>query len=383
MRGGSVISETGPTASGAAVWKRISPRQLGLLQFTIIAPTAAISLPGLAMKQAGHDAVYAVLVGGLIGLTVNFVVMSGLGAESPQGQMVRVWGRALALPLLLLFGAGLAFGLMTKWVEFLTMTKLMLLPETPFWAIAILAWLATAAVIGGRMAGIARTNIIFVGLLFAGLLFFDAVAAVHVTVANLRPFAPASLSSITSATLAPASFFAEGVVAATFAGAVNPRRAGDIRKAIVIGTVITLVAVLVSTVEALGTFGARTGGMIQSPWFELLNEVRIGTAFSRNAVVLFSLWTAHILIMLAIWSYALGDTVHHAWPRLPARTASMAGLAVLMSAGLSFMTMTDEMGLISLWGRLVLPIMVGAVLLTGAASFVARRRRTHSQASSS
>jgi hypothetical protein len=65
------------------------------------------------------------------------------------------------------------------------------------------------------------------------------------------------------------------------------------------------------------------------------------------------------------------------------RATSIAGLAVLMSAGLSFMTMTDEMGLIGLWGRIVLPIMVGAVLLTGAASFVARRRRTHAQASSS
>ncbi|MGC8488045.1 MAG: hypothetical protein ACP5QO_07465 [Clostridia bacterium] len=56
---------------------------------------------------------------------------------------------------------------------------------------------------------------------------------------------------------------------------------------------------------------------------------------------------------------------------------------MLMPTGLSFMTMTDEMGVISLWGQLVLPITVGAVLLTAAACFVAWRRRIHAQTSSS
>lgn len=370
---------TSVSSGRSRVGRQITARQLIFVQETVIGPTAVITVPGMVIRGAGHDAGYAILLAGLIGVGINYGVLTLLGADSAPRRVMRVWGRILAVPFLTFYGLGLGFGLLGKWVQFLTVAKLMLLSNTPFWAIGLLTWLAVSVVLWGGIAGITRTNVLGVVFVFLVIVLVIAISLPHLEIGNLVPWHPESLPKVASASLGPSAYFSEGVVGAAFAGAVRPRDPKAVRRAVVWGTVLAVALVFLATTMALGAFGPRAGGMFVTPWFELLNEVRIGTAFTRNAVLILSVWTIHVLLMVTIWAYAVGDAVHHITSRVSARAAGVTALALIIATGLAFSTTIDEAEIVLIFERVALPLVLTVIGATGLAGWVRTRRRSRGE----
>ncbi|MCL8208949.1 MAG: GerAB/ArcD/ProY family transporter [Actinomycetia bacterium] len=352
----------------------ISRRQLAFLQFTTIAPTILVFLPGAILAGAGHDGPFVVLAALAEAAGVDAVLVAALVPSSPPQLFRQAWGDLGGRLATAGYALGLGLGLVAVWAEFLILIRTEVLPLTPEWAVAALGVLVTGLMASRGPAGIARVNDLVVATTTLVMVALVAVAAGGIETWNLLPPYPLAWTRLWGLAWLPVTFLGEIPVAATFLPRVRDRAPRALRAALLLGAGAAGLALLAPVVVTLGVLGPVLAREIPWPFFEVVADLRIGQFLTKNALWLIAVGSLLLYVKIAIWSYAVADSCRAAarrgtrrvwiWAVVPV-TAAVAVHAFTATAAAQDLVAAD-------WAEGVFPFL--AVLVT-AAGVVRRWRR--------
>jgi len=290
----------------------VSRRQLAFLQFTTIAPTILVFLPGAILAGAGHDGPFVVLAALLEAAVLDGVLVTALVPFSPPRLFLRAWGPWAGRLATALYGLGLALGLVAVWAEFLILIHTEVLPLTPQWAVGALGVIVAGQLASRGPVGLARVNDLVVAATTVVMVALVAIAAGGMEAWNLMPPYPLDPVRIWSQAWLPVTFLGEVPVAATFLPRVRERSPRALRTALWLGVAAAGLALWAPVVVTLGVLGPTLAREIPWPFFEVVSDLRIGHFLTKNALWLIAVGSVLLYVKLAIWAYAVADGVRTA-----------------------------------------------------------------------
>jgi len=272
--------------------QRISLRQLQLLLILDTFGSGVLLLPRRAAEAAGQDGWLCVLLAVAAALICGWLVTS-LGRLYPGEHFTAYTARIITKPAAILLSALLlAKILLSAGLElrlFGELTRQVLLPRTPFWAVTVTLLLvsAYAAAKGyetrGRMA-----EILFLPL-FVPFLIILLLGVRDTDFSNLLPAFTANPGTISRGTLGLGYAFG----GLEFLLLVHPyiNRPKDVRRRSLTAILITGGLMLLVTVMAIARFGPA--GLVKQTWpvLELMEFVSVPGAFwERQTALVFTFW---------------------------------------------------------------------------------------------
>lgn len=285
----------------------ISRRQLGFLQFTTIAPTILVFLPGAILAGSGHDGPFVVLAALVEAAVLDWALATALVPSSPPQLFRRAWGPLAGRLATALYALGLGLGLVAVWAEFLILIRTEVLPLTPEWAVGGLGVVVAGLLASRGPSGIARVNDLVVAATTLVMVALVAIAAGGMETWNLLPPYPLAWTRLWGLAWLPVTFLGEIPVAATFLPRVRDPAPRALRTTLLLGAGAAGLALLAPVVVTLGVLGPVLSREIPWPFFEVVADLRIGHFLTKNALWLIAVGSLLLYVKLAIWSYAVAD----------------------------------------------------------------------------
>lgn len=354
---------------------RIATRQLAFLQFSAIAPTILIFLPGQLLNMAGHDAPFAVALTLLLSLLLDAALVWSLVPWSPPRLFREVWGPSGGRLATALYAVLLSVGLVAIWSEFLILMRTPVLPLTPPWAVGILAATVAGILVSTGPTGIARVNdlVIPTGLVVVSLL----VVAVSLKIQpwNLLPWRPNTGGITWHAVWLPTTFLGEIPLGAAFLGRTRAEKDTWLRWALLGGAMAAGGSLLAAVVVSLGVLGPQLARHLAYPFFEVVSEIRFGDFLTKNSLWLIAVGSLLLYVKLSIWVFAIADGCRAALGRGPRSWWAWGVIAVTLGVSLvGFTSMATASDLIWVgWSKSAFPVLAALIVAAG----LARLRRRH------
>jgi len=283
---------------------KISLWQAILLVSNSILASMVLITPALLTKEAGQDAWLSVLIAGVVGCIIGFLVIS-LGLRFPKQNLVEYsiellgpwFGRAVSIIFALFFLHLNAY--LVRAFSVLLITETM--PETPF---SVFNILMVILVVYGVYLGLevfSRVNeIIFPLFILAGIIIF-ALAAPEMDFEQLKPYLTHSFPGILWGSLILASFYAEGAFVLMLIPSMrNPKEA---KKIVVPVTIILLFVIFIDVAGLISLFGAQETARMLFPTFELAKTVHLGAFLERIESLVVGLWVGSVSLKIMAYYY--------------------------------------------------------------------------------
>lgn len=345
--------------------RSLSKRQLAFLQFAATGPTVIVSLPGLVIAAAGHDATYAVLLAGVVGLAIDFLIVTAVGTGSPTDLFQSAWGGAGKIFGVFYAGA-LFLGIAAIWMEFLGLVQAEMLPRTPPWAVGGLALFVVATLTRGGALGVARSTDLLLPVVGSLALLIFLGTGTEVRLIHLLPWWPESGRTIWRAFWLPTAFLGQGMLGAAFIGQVEQPELGGLRRAILLGQSGAALSLFLTVVIAVGALGPVFARQFMLPFFQVLHNLRVGEFLTRNEIWFLPIWIGLMYSKLAIWSIAVGDVARYTVGRWSPTLWYWLLPAVGLGVALTHTTSESRVAFLQVEGvEVAIPIMITVIFLSG------------------
>jgi spore germination protein KB len=276
-----------------------------VLVAVIVFSTGFLATARLLTPVAGTAAWISVLLGGVIGLVIAWLVGS-VSSAFPEQNLVKIAEDIFGKP----FGKviGLTFALYCTVVvvlgtrEFVLAISISFLERTPFYVItAVFFILASYAAYLGIEA-IARVCFIFFGVVIISIAILGVFAIPVLVPGRLLPLAGRGVIPIMRAALLTASYTGEAIVSLAFLRHLKDKR--HVSRAV--GTGVAIGTAIMAMTVAYGIMMLGTGGIsrVTYPAVETARMVGAGEFLERGEILFLALWFSVAILKLASVFYA-------------------------------------------------------------------------------
>jgi spore germination protein KB len=285
---------------------RISVRQTVFLLVNLIFATEIEFIPAILAKFTGQDAWVSVLVTGVLGVLLGFLVIS-LSLRFPEknlveyaGEILCPWvGRALGifLGLYLIYLCSLVIR------EFGDHLVTAVMPTTPLVAFSIIFVLMVVYGVYLGLEVFARVNEIIFPLFLFVILAGALLVVPEMDFRLLEPVLVHPPVSILRGTISLFAFYSEGLlVLLLFLPYL--RRPEDAQKINLSVSLLLTVSIVIIVISELAVFGPAEVERMLFPTFELVKMIRIGDFLERIESFLLSFWVATVALKVMLLYYA-------------------------------------------------------------------------------
>lgn len=357
---------------------RLTPNQLFFLLTVGTFPTEMLLLPGPLIHGLGKDALWAIVLGGVVAIAPLLLALAIL-RSAPDGSIIgaaKRIGRTGSFFLLVL-AALLFLVTINIWASFVELLRVDLLPRT---APALLALMGLALVTysgsgGYEVLGRSSEVIGFASLVIWVILFIMGTPFFRLE--NLLPVLPLRFPSLLYGVYQVASFAGEiGFV--SLLGALVPNRESVPRMAV--AALVTNVAILLTaTAMPLLVYGQEHAAQFTLPTLSAVRSMHYGFTIERVDTLIVPATIGLVALKTAIWGLMGGTLLEAASAgRLPGRRISPVILAVTAAVSLTLPSIPAvEVNVREIWYGLSAPIMAGTFFILGVACAGGRRPRTY------
>ncbi|AIQ46741.1 hypothetical protein R70723_13330 [Paenibacillus sp. FSL R7-0273] len=287
--------------------KHISSSQLVMLLTIYLYSEAAAFLISPIIKTASYSTVFAVIIGGVLGLLI--VLVSAALARKNEREYFAVFGKYIVgkwvhtLLILLLIGYMLhraSMG-MRNIEDFLMVNHL---PTTPESVIAILLGIAVALTVRAGIQAIARiAEVIFFVNVLLFVVLTPLLMGIELHIPMLRAFVTNfDLNRTAAGTLQATPWFGDAFVVLFIYP--HLKQQIKIRRAAFWGAVFSMILILSYLVPSLLAFGPELGGKMTYPVMEYVRSMRIADFIETLDPFLTILYIPALLLKISLLVYA-------------------------------------------------------------------------------
>lgn len=279
--------------------------QVVVLVAVIVFSTGFLAAARLLTPVAGTAAWISVLLGGLVGLAIAWLVGS-VSSAFPEQNLVRIAEDVLSRPLGKV--VGLTFALYCTAIvvlgtrEFVLAISISFLEKTPLvvtsGVFVILA--AYAAYLG--VEAIARVCFIFFGVVIASIMIL-VIFAIPVSVpARLLPLAGKGVIPVVKAGLLAASYAGEAIVSLAFLRHLKDKR--SVSRAVGTGVAVGMGIMALAVAFGIMLLGTEGISRVTYPTVQTARTVGAGEFLDRGEILFLALWFSVAILKLASVFYA-------------------------------------------------------------------------------
>ncbi|QHW29658.1 endospore germination permease [Paenibacillus rhizovicinus] len=327
-----------------AVWLRISPD----------------------VEMAKQDAWVSMLIACIIGVFITYLVVK-VGMKHPgktlaqfSQEILGSWlGKIVLLPYFTAWFI-LSGDVLRSFADFI---HLILLDKTPVWLLITLLLGAAIYLTGtSGITGIGRFCEIAGPVTILTLLLSFLLNAGNVKRSNILPlFGDASLSEISRASLAPASFLAESFMLLVLLSFVSSPK--HVMRKSLTSVLFTGIVLAVTTVMVLLVFGPLVTQDFRFPYFMLVRSIDILNFVQNLDILVIFIWIfgvfAKISLYLFITSYEMAHWLHvKSWKRLMWFSAPVIFIIAMVIPNEASILLLQK-----LWETIVIPVCAIAIPL--------------------
>ncbi|MBB6734660.1 endospore germination permease [Cohnella zeiphila] len=285
---------------------KITGTQLFWILFTVEVVMAVWLRISPAIEVSRQDAWISMLVAGMIGAAITFLVVC-LSLQHP-GQSLAVFSRKLLGKWV---GGLLVLPYLASWYilagdvlrTFADFVHLILLDRTPLWVIMFLMAAMMTVMTGAiGMNGIARFCEIAGPLTLITLILSFLLNIGNVNLSNLFPvIADTGWKNILKAAYPPASFFGESFLLLVIVSMVQRSDKALLRSMTSIITIVGIV--LVSTIMVLFVFGPNVSAKMRFPYFTLVRSINILDFIQNVDIFVLFIWVFGVCAKISFYLF--------------------------------------------------------------------------------
>lgn len=362
------------------VWysQQITSRQLYFLLTVAMFPSEILLLPGPLIRTLGKDALWAVLISGVL---AGVPLLMGLAIlrSAPDGSMItvaqRVFGRAGPV-VLLAIAVPILVATVNIWGSYVQLLRVDLLNRTSPAILLLLGMVAVAYALQGGLEVAGRTGEvlgasgIFMWIVLVGL------AGTWFNFDNLLPALPSPGRPLATGIYQAFAFQGEIAWVGLLGAFVRERQ--SIARTAVFAWLTNLFILLSSVAVPLLMFGPGHAGILVLPTLSAIRSIHYGFTIERLDTFLVPLMVGLIALKLIIWGLVSAHLIDGAFS---GRVHASLTAPILMAAtGLTSLTLHSlsrvhaSVGM--LWYDTGAPVMAAALVLLTLGSLASRRRVT-------
>jgi spore germination protein KB len=357
---------------------KITGIQLIWILFTVEVVMAVWLRVSPAIEVSRQDAWISMLVAGMIGAAITYLVVQ-LSVLHP-GQSLAVFSRKLlgrwvggllVLPYLVAWYI-LAGDVLRSFADFV---HLILLDRTPLWVIMLLmAGMMTAMTVYIGMNGIARFCEIAGPLTLVTLVVSFLFNAGNADLANLLPvFADTGWRNILKASYPPASFFGESFLLLVIVSMLQ--HPGKALKRSMTSLLMTVALVLASTVTVLLVFGPNVSAKMRFPYFMLVRSINILDFVQNVDIFVLCIWVFGVCAKISFYLFLASSEMAHCLGVKDWRRIVWFSAPLILAIAVAIPNESAIGALQQLWRQIVIPVCGVAIpLLLLFATAISRRR---------
>lgn len=308
---------------------KISTFQTVAIVVNTIAPTAVLSIPGVAVGFAANDGWISVAIAAAAGIVIAIAV--AMICRRNPGLLFIEWiesqfSRTVGVIMGLLFGMYYfnAFCMIVR--QFANFVSDMVLDATPiFILIGVMVAVAAFSIAHGiealaRSAALVLLLVILVIPISIGLNFDD------INLKKLLPLFDNSAAQIGLATISPILWLSEvSILLIVQPYMKHPKK---VMRASIIGSVGSSIQLMLVTIMSVGIFGSRVVRMMSYPLFNTVGIVEVGKFLERIEIFTVSVWGMTMYVKMAVFLFASMHCLTHAL-RLKSNGHVLWGLSML------------------------------------------------------
>jgi spore germination protein KB len=259
-----------------------------------------------AIEISKQDAWLSMLVGGVIGLAITYLVVhlsiihpNQTLVEFSQALLGKWFGRMIVLPYFIAWYT-LSAVVLRSFADFI---HLIALDRTPVWIIMILMLgLMTYLTYSGGITGIGRFSQIAGPILFLTIFVSFILSLGNVRWHQLLPvYADSGWLNILKGSLSPASFFGESFMLLVIVSFMhNPQKAPSRS---MLGVGITAFMVLTATIMVLLVFGPNFSANLRFPYFLLIRSIDILNFIQNVDLLVIFVWIFGVFVKLSLYLF--------------------------------------------------------------------------------
>jgi spore germination protein KB len=293
---------------------KISGSQL----FWIVATIEVVMAIWLTITQtieiSKQDAWLSILVGGVIGLAITFLVahLSVLHpnqtlVEFSQALLGKWFGRMIVLPYFIAWYT-LPAVVLRSFADFI---QLVALDRTPTWIIMILILgLMTYLIYSAGITGIGRFSQIT-----GPILFFTIIVSFILSLGNVRwhqllpIYSDSGWVNILKGSISPASFFGETIVLLVIVSFMHHPQKAPSRS--MLGVSLAAFMVFTATIMVLLVFGPYLSANLRFPYFLLIRSIDILNFIQNVDLLVIFVWIFGVFVKLSLYLFITSYEMAH------------------------------------------------------------------------
>lgn len=288
-------------------------------------------------QLAGQEAWFAAILGnasaGLICLLGIIACLRHPGLM--PGQIARrQFGKWIGGLIALLYGAFFVWAYAMVLRDLLDFAQIVLLPETPAWALTLLVALPTLYMAWEGLEPIARVCFAVLVLKTAATLMVPVMVAKEFSRLQVDPLFYHGIGATMKAAGAVVPWFAECLVVMSIVPNLKP--GARAARWFWLGTGLATVLLVALVASGSLVFGADLASRFSYPVYQLVQMVMIGRTIERIEMILVSIWLFGVLMKMSICIYAAASAWNHALGD-DSRYRKMAVLATVLGSLLAYL----------------------------------------------
>ena len=356
----------------------ITSRQLLYLLIAATMPTQDLLLPGPLIKAFGKDALWAILVGGILAVVPLLLALYILRRQR-CGPFVAAFGSHLFVARVfaaLLFVVA-ALGLSNIFASFAQMLHVDLLEFTPASVTTLLAaFVAIYAALGGPEV-IGRVAELLTPIVLIEVPMLFGLAMPWFNFVHMFPLTPQDGHALTLGAYQAFSFLAE-VGFAVYFGSLA-RDPEGIPRALWTALGVNVLMLLLTTGMPLLMFGPEHSSILAAPTVTAVRTIHYGFLIERLDSLMTAPWAAFVIVKIVVWTTFASGLLGDVFGRRAYRPAVWALILVASYASLRMKDLgAVETSVKSLWYDSGAPLLVLTLVL--AAAFLRWQRRRPARA---
>ncbi len=283
---------------------KIDSRQAIFIMFSVVLPTAILTIPAPVIEVARQDAWLSVIVATLAVLLIAWLVVS-LSLRFPRKTICeyaeeilgKTLGKIVCLLYIWLFFLYAGSGAVRQFSFFLVTV---MMPETPIIVFAVIVVAVAAYAVRNGLEVLCRFNQLF--LTVTGLLaIVFLLSTIEMKPARLLPVFDAGLLTIVKGSVTPTMLMGEIVLLAMIIPYLS--KPEEARRIVIISTLFNGFVLTASTLEALLIFGPDLAAHWISPTYDAVRVISIANFFERLESVIVAFWVLGGFVKVGVFYY--------------------------------------------------------------------------------
>jgi spore germination protein KB len=340
----------------------ISGRQLILLVFTFIIATGTLFLPAFVTKHAEQDAWISVLLGGMVGVVVVFVV-TFLGLRYPKMTLIEYsetilgkWPGKLVGLIYILFYLHMT-SIMIREVS--ATIKQTLLPRTSLEVITFIIFIAGVVAVKLGLEVITRANVINLVITYIAMFIVLFLLLKIMNIELLTPILGNGLRPVIQDSVSPAGWFGEVVSIAFLIPFVNKPK--EARSHSIIGVLWASVTLSIIVALSIMLFGPKMTSILTFPTLDAVRQINISDYVQRLEIIFLIPWIISNLVKVSFFYYVT-ELIISKWFKIENGKSLVLPVGIVlgvMSLVLFNSSIELQAFLSQVWGFYSLPVELG------------------------